>query len=177
MTNSARAVRTALATAALSIGVLTASCKSTETALPADGTSAVQLKDVLITIERTPCFGTCPVYSLSLTGEGVVTFKGERFVRTIGEATATVSTDSVAALVKEIRDAGYFEMAESYTPNIGTCGMHHTDAPTVTTSVKIDTQSRRIVNYHGCSGTPAALRKVEDSIDRIAGTQRWLNPS
>ena len=79
-------------------------------------------------------------------------------------------------LLREIQAAGYFAMTESYTPSHpDACGMHHTDAPSVTTSVKTDTQSKQIVNYHGCNGAPPALRGIEDAIDRIAGTKQWLN--
>ena len=33
-----------------------------------------------ITLERGPCFGTCPVYSVTLDGSGAVLFEGRRFV-------------------------------------------------------------------------------------------------
>ena len=163
--------------AILSICVATTACKSAQngTATSQD-TADIAMKDVLITIERTPCFGTCPVYTLSMTGEGIVTFNGARFTRVTGQAADTVSADSVAALVKEIRAAGYFSLQEKYTPEAASaCGLYHTDAPSVTTSVKIDAQSKTIVHYHGCNGAPPALRKIEDSIDRIANTKQWLN--
>ena len=165
----------AAARAVLAAILLIAGCRSAGST-PADDTAAVRMEDVLITIERTPCFGTCPVYTLSLTGEGVVTFNGVRFTRTTGQAMDTVPADSVAALLREIQGAGYFSMKDNYTPSQpDACGMHHTDAPSVTTSVKTDTQSKQIVNYHGCSGAPPALRAVEDAIDRVAGTKQWLN--
>ena len=151
-------------------------CMSAGNGTTADDMADVRMEDVLVTIERTPCFGTCPVYTLSLTGEGIVTFNGVRFTRVTGQAVDTVAVDSVAALLREIQAAGYFTMKDNYTPSQpDACGMHHTDAPSVTTSVKTNTQSKQIVNYHGCSGAPPALRAVEDAIDRVAGTKQWLN--
>ncbi|HEX6694650.1 MAG TPA: DUF6438 domain-containing protein [Longimicrobiales bacterium] len=151
-------------------------CMSAGNGTNAEDAPAVRMEDVLITIERTPCFGTCPVYTLSLTGEGVVTFNGTRFTRVTGLAVDTVAADSVAVLLDEIQAAGYFTMKENYTPSQpDACGMYHTDAPSVTTAVKTNTQSKQIVNYHGCNGAPAALRAVEDAIDRVANTKQWLN--
>ena len=162
--------------ASLAAAFVLTGCRSAGSTTPADEPSAVRMADVAITIERTPCFGTCPVYTLSLTGEGVVTFNGVRFTRVTGQAMDTVPVDSVAALLGEIRKNGYFSMKDSYTPSQpDACGLHHTDAPSVTTSVKTDTESKQIVNYHGCSGAPASLRAVEDAIDRVAGTKQWLN--
>ena len=146
------------ACAVLAAALLITVCRSAGST-PADDTDAVRMEDVMITIERTPCFGTCPVYTLSLTGGGVVTFNGVRFTRTTGQAMDTVPVDSVAALMREIQAAGYFSLKDNYTPSQpDACGMHHTDAPSVTTSVKTGTQSKQIMNYHGCSGAPSSLR-------------------
>src|SRR6059058_5801427 len=34
-------------------------------------------KDTLITLERTACFGTCPVYKLTISADGKVAFEGK----------------------------------------------------------------------------------------------------
>ena len=42
------------------------------------------MKEVVITLERTACFGVCPVYKLTIYGDGRVLYDGIRFVRTEG---------------------------------------------------------------------------------------------
>ena len=37
--------------------------------------------DALIHMQRTSCFGTCPIYAVTIDGRGAVTYDGERFVR------------------------------------------------------------------------------------------------
>ncbi|MCI0516543.1 MAG: DUF6438 domain-containing protein, partial [Woeseiaceae bacterium] len=39
-----------------------------------------------ITLERTACYGTCPMYKVTIASEGAVTFEGQRFTKTIGTA-------------------------------------------------------------------------------------------
>ena len=46
---------------------------------------------VVITLERTVCYGTCPAYTLRITGDGSVEYEGMRYVRVIGKATARIS--------------------------------------------------------------------------------------
>ncbi len=41
----------------------------------------------VITLERTACFGACPVYTLSIYADGTVVYNGERFVDVEGEQT------------------------------------------------------------------------------------------
>ena len=43
-----------------------------------------------VTLERTPCFGTCPVYTVAISRSGEVTFDGKRHVAHTGQATATI---------------------------------------------------------------------------------------
>src|ERR1041385_8201332 len=47
--------------------------------------------DDQITLERTACFGTCPMYKLTIDSDGTVTFNGERFTKTTGIAKGKIS--------------------------------------------------------------------------------------
>jgi hypothetical protein len=40
--------------------------------------------DAVITLERTVCYGTCPSYKVTLTGDGTVVYEGQNFVRVQG---------------------------------------------------------------------------------------------
>ena len=53
------------------------------------------ISDVRITMQRTPCFGTCPVYTVTVTGRGDVQFMGTQFVSKEGESRKQVPVDSV----------------------------------------------------------------------------------
>lgn len=41
-------------------------------------------KELLCKLERTPCFGKCPIYSISLYSDKTVFYEGKRFVDSIG---------------------------------------------------------------------------------------------
>ena len=49
------------------------------------------IKEVVITLERTACFGVCPVYKLTVYGDGRVVYEGKRFVRVEGTITRNIS--------------------------------------------------------------------------------------
>jgi hypothetical protein len=127
----------------------------------------------MVTLERGPCFGTCPVYRVSLDGEGRVDFVGTRFVSREGADTSRVAPDQVGRLVDSLDAAGYFALADQYVPDSPACGRYATDAPTVTTSVQSNGRSKTVRHDHGCAGAPAALAGMERLIDSIAGTARW----
>ncbi len=45
-----------------------------------------------IAIERAGCFGRCPVYFATISADGQITYKGEKFVDKIGTYTGHIST-------------------------------------------------------------------------------------
>jgi hypothetical protein len=121
--------------------------------------------DVLITMQRTPCFGTCPAYTVTITGDGRVEYEGKQFVHVTGRATATISPAEVAALVEAFDKAGYFTLNDRYTANI-------TDMPTTITSIRIGERFKQVIDYYGA---PQVLKDLEKQIDRVAGTARWVS--
>jgi hypothetical protein len=159
--------------AALVLLILAAACAPRQTgstsqeSSPAHPTSAPA-----ITLERTACFGRCPVYRLAVSPAGAVSYEGTANVRRIGAATGQVPADSVTALLSELEEADYFSFADSYTSNDPTCGRYATDLPTVMTSVTMQGRTKRIVHDHGCAA-PGALDVLERRIDEVLGSSQF----
>jgi hypothetical protein len=55
--------------------------------------------DSLIRLQRTACFGPCPIYTVTIDARGTVTYEGERSVRGVGRRTALIDKSTVAALL------------------------------------------------------------------------------
>jgi len=72
------------------------------------------LSDVVITLERTPCFGSCPVYSVTIRGDGRVEYIGKKFVRLTGRQDINVPVYKIQELVQQFYDIDYFSMKDVY---------------------------------------------------------------
>ena len=57
---------------------------------------------LLVGLERTACFGTCPVYSLVVLNNGKVIFNGERFTAVQGKKEFEIPPESVNAIEAEL---------------------------------------------------------------------------
>jgi uncharacterized protein len=117
-----------------------------------------------VELERTPCFGACPVYTAQIRGDGQVNWRG----RSLGPAgaTSTVSPDEARALLQKLRTNGFWSLCSSYS--IGA-----TDGPTVITTLHIAGQEKRVSEYFN-SG-PTLLHEFEIDIDGLADTHRRLH--
>jgi hypothetical protein len=139
------------------------------------GTASTEIDaSTLIEMRRSGCFGSCPVYSVRISGDGSVVFTGEENVRT-AEATAQIPVEDVQALVDEMLDADFFDLQP-----LGSCGPDDVSAYTAdrsssVISLALGDQSKEISSDHGDSCSPAVLRSIEDMIDEVAGTARWVS--
>jgi hypothetical protein len=126
-----------------------------------------------ISLERTPCFGSCPVYVISVSPGGQVTFEGSAHVRQLGTATGQIPKQRVDALLVELERAGYFGFASRYAASEPVCGRYVTDLPTVISSATLGGRTKRIEHDYGCGGAPEALAVLEKRIDEVLGSDRW----
>ncbi len=132
-------------------------------AVRADSSSAV------ITLERTACFGACPMYVLALYEDGTVVFNGLRFVREQGLRIANIGADQVRDLVGHARRISYTSMDDRYEGSA--TDPAPTDLPSVITSVRLGDSPKSIHDYWGA---PATLRELERHIDELAGSGKWI---
>jgi hypothetical protein len=123
-----------------------------------------QPTDVVITMERTRCFGTCPAYRLTINGRGEVVYEGRDFVKVSGTQRARIDPALVASLVQEAERIGFFELKDEYTARV-------TDLPTTFVEIRLGDRHKRIRDYYGA---PASLRDLEKRIDEVAGAAKWI---
>jgi hypothetical protein len=135
---------------------------------------ATAIEPAVITLERTPCFGTCPVYQVEIARSGAVRFIGKRHVIRQGEAAAEIPAARVDSLLRELEAGGYFRFADAYVMDSPACGRYATDAPTVITSAGDAGRRKTIRHDYGCDAAPPELGRLERLIDEVANTSRWV---
>ena len=63
-----------------------------------------------ITLERTACFGTCPVYKVTVKRDGNVTFEGTEFVKETGMHSGKISGQQFQQLAAKIEQIGFLRL-------------------------------------------------------------------
>ena len=72
---------------------------------------ATRSDSAVVTLERTPCFGTCPVYRGGhVSASGMVRFVGTHHVARQGEATAEIGPRAVDSLLRELEAGGLLRL-------------------------------------------------------------------
>ncbi len=126
-----------------------------------------------ISLQRTACFGICPVYTVAIYPDGLVEFHGERFVESEGDFRHRVDPDAFARLAAFAADMDFFGLQEEYRFQTGPGGERIvvSDLPSRITTVEKSGRSKSVLNYFG---GPELLAEFETLIDQLSGTARWI---
>jgi hypothetical protein len=128
----------------------------------------VDFDDLFISLKRTRCYGTCPDYTVSVDGSGLVEFAGDKFVLEPGRHQAHISRDKVEELISEFRKADFLSAKDRYIASV-------TDMPTQTIYLRMGHTEKTVVVYAGTRvGMPDAVRELENQIDEVTGTKLWV---
>ncbi len=115
-------------------------------------------------IERTPCYGTCPQYSIKIYKSGLVIYEGKRFVNKEGKHKAFLSNNKLLEIDKYAIELGYYELKDRYEDNV-------TDLPSCTTRLNGSKADKSVFHY----GTaPEALVKFEKYLDGLFAKKEWV---
>jgi hypothetical protein len=129
-----------------------------------------------ITLERTWCNGTCPIYTVTVRRDGTVTYDGEEYVKVRGHRSRRLSSEQFQQLVHEIQRIGFFKLKDEYMDKEHPDGSFETvtDLPSAITTVRAGKTRKRIKNYYG---GPESLAEFENLIDKVAGSSAWTGNS
>jgi hypothetical protein len=134
------------------------------------------LSEVTIALQRTGCFGWCPIYNVVIKGTGEVTYEGESFVLVPGKHTWRIPRENVLELIALFRLADFFNLDDSYEASV-------TDLPTYITRLSIGGRHKSVRDYGGGFSAefiragnvmPPIVAEIEDAIDRLSGATSFI---
>jgi superfamily II helicase len=134
------------------------------------------LKDAVINMKQENhcgCIDCCPEYSVSILGDGTVTYEGIAAVRIAGKQVYSIQQYQVKNLVNEFYKVDFFSLKDKYTSKDngdGTISMIDHTAP-VTISITIKGKTKKVYNFYGA---PEKLEELEKKIYEISGIDVYV---
>ncbi len=114
-------------------------------------------ESLFLTMERTPCFGECPSYKISISSTGNVTYEGFRFAPKEGKHTKKLSTTQLNEIQSQIDALKIFDMEDKYDSPV-------TDIPSVHLLIVYNNQKKKILDR---VNGPKELKQFEKLIDHL----------
>ncbi len=120
-------------------------------------------------ITRTPCFGRCPVYKISIFSKGEVVYHVKDFVEgmTPGYYRTLITKEQMSLIIAIAEDEAYFELKDKYPEG----NIMVADLPTTITFLRIGNKRKQVIN--GNFHHPYALIRFEEFIDSTFAQSTW----
>ncbi len=117
-----------------------------------------------ITIRRSACFGTCPVYTYTVHAGGAAEYEGKAHVDHVGRRTGTAPVTLFNELARFAVDSGFMCFNDEYAVPV-------TDLPSVFVTVTRDGVTKTVRNYGGAG--PSALWALAALADEMLRQTRF----
>jgi hypothetical protein len=137
------------------------------------GSAVVEPSGALeVTLDRTACFGTCPVYTVTIHRDGSVDWVGMDHVATVGKAHGQIERGGLQQLEVAVDAMRFFDRDKrgflTQPKDIWVCS----DLSTITITVTRGTVAHTIEDDQ-CHSDPE-LGVLERLIDNVAKTAVWI---
>ncbi len=122
----------------------------------------------MITISRTPCFGTCPVYTMQIDKNCVVTLDAVDHLpnKMKGWYKANLPEKEWMVLVNKLEKMNFKDMQDDYG------NRQITDLPSVNTAITFADGNAKKINDYGARGTQE-LSELYTYVDALIGLLDW----
>lgn len=117
--------------------------------------------------------GVSPDYSLTITGKGNITYEGKENVEVKGERTERINEKEIIKLLADFKKIDFFSLNDIY-PIENSDGRASSIISISITDEKGGMKHKIITHYHGDKNVPRELLNLEDKIDEITESKRWI---
>ncbi|HMQ48575.1 MAG TPA: DUF6438 domain-containing protein [Saprospiraceae bacterium] len=120
-------------------------------------------KDKLFEMSKGPCYGRCPVFTLTIYEKGLATYRGERNTDRLGLYVKKLDKDQLERLTREFERANLWQYRDVYQGDIP-------DMQSVSITI-YDGSKKKTVS--GKEVRPNAVKWLESLMDQIANSEGW----
>lgn len=121
---------------------------------------------VIISLERTPCFGRCPIYSIKIYGNGLLVYDAQKFNDTTGVFCSVISKTELETLKTHFNNSGFFQMADKYPED----AKSPTDLPSCIVYYNNGSVQKTVTDKR--FKTPETLTGLEREIDALVNFKK-----
>ncbi len=118
----------------------------------------------VVEMSKSPCYGRCPVFRLTIYENGIVSFDGERYTERVGLWVKELEAERYDEILRAFRKANLWRFRNVYR------GEYY-DAPTVSITYYEEGDVKTIV---GKDGRPYQVLELEAMLDNLARSEGWM---
>lgn len=120
----------------------------------------------LIKMKKTPCFGKCPYFEVSIFNDGSIRYEGFKFVDMMGVYTSQINNKKIALIEDYIRRLDFFSLNEVYDARV-------TDLPSIIIEVNLNGRYHKVKGRYRMPDNFKMFTKFIDNL--LLGVDSWIS--
>ena len=120
--------------------------------------------DPIIEMSKRPCYGRCPVFTLTVYENSIASYEGERYTDRLGTYVKKLEKGQMERLLSEFKRANVWQFRDSYRGRIP-------DMQSVTITYREGNKKKTIT---GKEIRPNAVKWLETQLDQLAQSEGWI---
>ena len=121
---------------------------------------------LLLSMERTPCYGTCPTYKFQIYKNGYAEYEGIRFVNKEGMFYTILGKEQLKKITDKAKEIKFYYFKDEYIDR------NITDFPTTIIKYNLEGNMKTVLDGH--NETPRDLKDFELFLDQIMDNAVWM---
>ena len=117
----------------------------------------------VISMQKTACYGACPVYSIEIFADYTVIYSGEENVPVKGQKKFKMEKAEFDKLVAAFEQSNFFKFKSDYMAPVK-------DLPTTHIEFNYQGESKKIRDYYGA---PEELKQLENRVEEFVRNKIW----
>ena len=122
--------------------------------------------NLVISLQRTACFGQCPVYKVEIFKDGTVKYKGTAHIKKHGQHEATATMAFIKNILQKAAVINYMALSDKYPKGDNMIA----DIPSTISYVRIDNEGKMITNNFDA---PKELIEFERWLEKEIDGLEW----
>lgn len=118
---------------------------------------------LFLSLERTPCFGTCKAYRIDVYRSGHARYDGRLNVEKEGPHQARIGSDTLMTILHRAEELGFFGMEAKYDAEV-------TDLPSTVLRIVADGRDKKVL---GRVGQPQAFKQLVAEVEALLLPVAW----
>ena len=128
---------------------------------------------------KSSCFGTCPVYQVTVFENGTIIFNGKNHVQKKGLYKINDSSGLFNNILQILDEHYLNDFRDSYVGGSTegkVCKEQWSDHPTTTLSLQLNGKIKTIEHYHGCKGFEREdeLKDIEKQVEKVLDLEAYI---
>ena len=149
-------------------GLINYGCKAPASQKLSGSDQINRFESSFIRLEKQECYGTCPVYNITVYGTGKVEYEGKKHIKREGKFKKELSSQEINQLFNAYECANFFDFKSEYDePDLQ-------DLPTTYVTFKHRGFEKRIKDYYNA---PDELKHLEKMVEKIAESEEGWTPA